>query len=65
MTKRTVFFVSRIMTGREVRDLTNKVQALLRDGREIEANILMLRNANKSNISRIGVRTCLPLRKLG
>lgn len=65
MPNRTVIFVSRIMTGREVHELTTKVQALLRDGREIEANILMLRNANKNNLSRIEVRTCLPLRKLG
>ena len=64
MPKQTVIFVSRIMKGHEVRDMLGKVQVLLSEGREIEANILMLRNANKKYFTRNEVLLCQPLRKL-
>lgn len=65
MAKQIVQYASRIMQGREVKRLTQNVQYLLNEGREVEANILMLRYASQNRISRNEVQVCLPLRKLG
>lgn len=65
MAKQIVQYASRIMQGREVKRLTQNVQYLLNEGREVEANILMLRHASQNRISRNEVQVCLPLRKLG
>lgn len=65
MKHKTVLYASRILRGHEVKSLTEKVQSLLQEGREVEANILMLRHASQNRVTRNEVQTCLPLRKLG
>ena len=45
--KQTVLYVSRLLPGSAVSDISRKVRDLLTAGKEVEANILLLRFAGR------------------
>ncbi|MGP9042143.1 hypothetical protein [Cytobacillus kochii] len=67
MPTQTVLYASRILTAGAVKELSRKVKDLLAEGKELEANILLLRYAGKrsNQILRKEVDEWQPSRKLG